>query len=91
MERNVTMTPFVVDLSHSELSNFYMTCEIDVREGSESLALICAFFKDISQENEREALGTEYFYRVGTVRTTIPPLFPIVLMMVKFRDLSHCK
>ena len=42
-EHDVTLTPFMADLSHPGLSNFYIMCEIDVREGAESLALICAF------------------------------------------------
>ena len=42
-EHNVTLTSFVADLSYPGLSNFYIMCEIDAREGADSLALIFAF------------------------------------------------
>ena len=58
-EHNVILTPFVVNLSYHLLSNCYIICEIDAREGAESFALIHA----LSQENERGALGAEYFCR----------------------------
>ena len=41
-EHDVTLTPFVADLSYPGLSNFYRICEVDGREGAENLALICA-------------------------------------------------
>ena len=40
---HVTLTAFVTDLSHPGLSNCYILCGIDAREGAESLVLICAF------------------------------------------------
>ena len=42
-EHDVTLTPFVADLSYPGFSNFYEMCEIDARDGAESLALIFAF------------------------------------------------
>ena len=74
-EHDITLTSFVADLPHPGLSNFYMMCEIDAKEGAKSLVLICAFALDISQENERGALGAEYFCRdtVGKVCITIHP------------------
>ena len=45
----------MTDLSYPGLSNFYIKCDIDAREGGESLALIFAFVSEISQENEGEA------------------------------------
>ena len=42
-EHNVTLTSFVADLSYPGISNFYIMCEIDTREGAESLVLIFAF------------------------------------------------
>ena len=42
-EHDVTLTPFVAELSCPELSNYYIMCEMDAGEGAESLALICAF------------------------------------------------
>ena len=56
MEGDVTLTLFVTDLSYPGLSFFYRICEIDPREGAESLALIFAFVLEISQENEKGAL-----------------------------------
>ena len=44
MERDVTLTSFVADLSYPVVSNFYIMCEIDAREGAERLALIFAVF-----------------------------------------------
>ena len=40
---DVTLTQIVVDLSYPGLLNFYIKCEIDAREGAESLGLIFAF------------------------------------------------
>ena len=40
---HVTLTSFVADLSYPGISHFYITCEIDAREGAEGLALIFAF------------------------------------------------
>ena len=42
-EYDVTLTSFVAKLSYPGLSNVYIMCEIDAREGAESLALIFAF------------------------------------------------
>ena len=42
-EHDVTLKSFVTDLSYPGLSNFYIMCEIDSREGAESFALIFAF------------------------------------------------
>ena len=42
-EHDVTLTSFVADLLYPGLSNFYIICGIDAREGAESLALIFAF------------------------------------------------
>ena len=42
-EHDVTMTPFVADPSYPGLLHFYIMCQIDAREGAESLALVCAF------------------------------------------------
>ena len=41
-EHDVTLMSFVADLSYPGLSNFYIMCEIDAREGDESFALIFA-------------------------------------------------
>ena len=60
-EHNVTLTPFVVNLSYPRLSNCYRTCEIDTREGAESFALIC--LGDIVARKRRGTLGAEYFSR----------------------------
>ena len=43
MEHYVTLKSFVADLSYPGLSNFHITCDIDAREGAESLTLIFAF------------------------------------------------
>ena len=40
-------------LSHPGLLTFCIMCEIDARGDAESLALICAFVSEISQENDR--------------------------------------
>ena len=40
---NVTLTSFVAGLSYPGLSNYYMMCEINAKEGAETLALIFAF------------------------------------------------
>ena len=42
-EHDITLTSFAADLSYPGLSNCYIMCEIDAREGAESLALIFAF------------------------------------------------
>ena len=42
-EHDVTLTSFVAALTYPGISNFYITCEIDAREGAESLALTFAF------------------------------------------------
>ena len=42
-EHDITPTSFVADLSDPGLSNFYIMCDIDAREGVGSLALIFAF------------------------------------------------
>ena len=54
-EHDITLTSFVADLSYPGLSNFYIICEIDAKNGAESLALIFALVKEISEANEREA------------------------------------
>ena len=41
-ECDVTLTSFVADLPYPGLSNFYIMCEMDVREDAEGLALIFA-------------------------------------------------
>ena len=41
-EHDVTLMSFVTDLSYPGISHFYIMCEIDAREGAESLALIFA-------------------------------------------------
>ena len=46
----VTLTSFVAGLPYSGLANFYIMCEIDAREGAESLALIFAFVSPTSQD-----------------------------------------
>ena len=51
-EHDVILTPFVANPSHSRLSDVYIMCEIDVREGSEKLALIFAFLGDIARKPE---------------------------------------
>ena len=47
-EHDVALTAFMADLLHPGLSNFYMMCENDAREGVESLALTCEFVSEIS-------------------------------------------
>ena len=42
-EHDVTLTPFVADLSYPGLSTFYIMYEIDASDGAEGLALIFAF------------------------------------------------
>ena len=42
-EHDVTLSSFVADLSYPGFSNFYVMCEIDARDGAESLASIFAF------------------------------------------------
>ena len=42
-ERDVTLASFVADLSYPGISNFYILCEIDAKEGAESLALLFVF------------------------------------------------
>ena len=42
-EHDITLTSFVADLSYPGLPNCYIMCEIDAREGADSLALILAF------------------------------------------------
>ena len=43
-EDDVTLTPFVAELSYPGLSFFFTKmCEVDARDGDESLALIFAF------------------------------------------------
>ena len=39
-EHDVTLTSHLTDLSHPELSNINIICEIDAREGTERLAVI---------------------------------------------------
>ena len=42
-KNDVTLTPFVADLSYPGLSSFYIMCEIDSRESADSLTFIFAF------------------------------------------------
>ena len=42
-EHDVTLTLFVADLAYPGISNVYIMCEMDAREGAESLVLIFAF------------------------------------------------
>ena len=42
-KHDVTLASFLADLSYPGISNFYILCEIDAREGADSLALIFAF------------------------------------------------
>ena len=90
-EHDITLTSFVADLPHPGLSNFYMMCEIDAKEGAKSLMLICAFALDISQENERGALGAEYFCRdtVGKVCITIHPGKKKTVINISLKMMSH--
>ena len=71
-EHDVTLTSFVADLSYLGLSNFDRLCGNDAREGAESLALIIAFFKEISQEYERGAPRRRIL-----LSSTVGVVFPI--------------
>ena len=87
-EHDVTLTSFVADLSHRRLPNFYIMCEIDAREGAESLALIFAFVYEISQENERGAprrrillSSTVYNYLYTFIHTLNSCLSTFILLL----------
>ena len=53
-ENNVTLTPFVVNLSYPRLSNYYIMCEIDAGEGADSFCVNMLILWAMNREPHRD-------------------------------------